>query len=70
VSNRSEPLLKTRDVNKTPIKLLDNNNRVIASGKLTNGTFECRLSNVPNGTYYLQISEGADLITKQICVQH
>jgi hypothetical protein len=70
VSNRSEPLLKTRDVNKTPIKLLDGNNRVIASGKLTNGTFECRLANVPNGTYYLQISEGVDLITRQIIVHH
>lgn len=70
VSNRSEPLLKTRDVNKTPVKLLDGSNRVVANGKLTNGTFECRLSNVPNGTYYLQISEGTDMITKQILVQH
>jgi Metallo-peptidase family M12B Reprolysin-like len=70
VSNRSEPLLKTKDINKTLVKLVDGNNRVIASGKLSNGTFSCQLANVPNGTYYLQISEGTDMITKQILVQH
>jgi hypothetical protein len=70
VGNRGEKLLKTKDLNQTPVKLVDSNNRVIASGKLTNGIFTFRLSTVPNGTYILQVSEGEDLVTKQILVQH
>jgi Pregnancy-associated plasma protein-A len=69
-TNRGEQLLRTKDINKTPVKLLDSANRIVASGKLTNGNFSFRLANIPNGTYYLHVSEGIDLITKQIIVQH
>jgi Pregnancy-associated plasma protein-A len=70
IGNRTEKLLKTVDLDKTPLKLIDSNNRIIESGKLRNGAYSFKLSNVPDGTYVLQISEGDNLITRQIIIRH
>jgi hypothetical protein len=73
VSNTTAPSvneLRTSNIHTTPIKLVDGNNRMIAHGFLVNGVFSCSLADVPNGTYYLHISGGENLITKQIIVRH
>ena len=62
--------LKTTNIHTIPVKLLNGNNRLVANGVLANGVFKCSLTNVPNGTYYLQISEGETMMTKQIIVRH
>jgi len=63
-------ILTTDDINSTQITLLDKNNKVVSTGKLMNETITFNTENIPNGTYYLHISEGKNLITKQIIVQH
>jgi hypothetical protein len=70
VPSPNEQFLKTRDIHTTPVKIRDKDNKMVANGLLTNGVFTCSLANVPNGTYFLQISEGINQITKQIVVQH
>jgi hypothetical protein len=70
IPNPNETFLRTKNIHTTPVKLMDRNNRMVATGLLNNGIFTCSLSNVPNGTYFLQIAEGENLMTKQIIVQH
>lgn len=68
--NANEKLLTIADINSIPISLIDKNGRVVSSGKLTNEGITFSLDKIPNGTYFLHIAEGKDLIEKKIFIQH
>lgn len=68
--NTNEKLLTIADINNIPVSLIDKNGKVVSSGKLTNEGITFSLDKIPNGTYFLHIAEGKDLIEKKIFIQH
>jgi hypothetical protein len=65
-----ELLFTTDDINNATITLLDKNGKTMSIGKMVNETISFNTEKLPNGTYFLHISNGKELITKQILIQH
>ena len=65
-----EKTLKTLDINNIEAKLLDEKGKVIYAGKFNKESLDIDTSRLVNGTYFLHIAEGNELIIKQIIIQH
>lgn len=68
--NPNEKLLVSENPDNTPVKVVDAYGVVKLSGQLSGEQMVCSLKNLQNGIYYLHISEGENLIVKQLIIQH
>lgn len=67
---KSDRLLLTDDLKKVDLVLYDKNGVVVAKGKFTDKKVKFNTQSVPNGTYYLHVGEGANVIKLQIMILH
>lgn len=66
----TEKLLYTQDTNNIPVRLLDKDGNVVASGKLADHSVVFNVEKLPDGFYYLHTAEGEQLIRQQVVIQH
>ena len=69
-TSTDEQLFTTDNINNTSITLLDKNGKIVNSGKMVNEITSFNTEKLPNGTYYLHITGGKELVTKQIIIKH